>query len=165
MSVIRSPQTAIGVIWYRIVEMSRGADIQPGQMQVPTFYSDAYSSEPFCLATSSIAIVFGAIHCAGWFFAVPTHAELIIWRVSSAIITGLPFLVTMTITSHILRYSMPLANISKVLTGILGSISGVCLPFYVVARLLLLAEALATLRDLPAGAYEVVVWTTFIPHI
>lgn len=39
------------------------------------------------------------------------------------------------------------------------------LPIYIVARIVLLAEALAALRNLPAEALLEVQWTSFLPHI
>ena len=115
------------------------------------------------IMTMIVAMLFGGIHCTGWNFPFPSHAELIIWRVSSLIIVivpciFLPLLVVVfmednpnTTTDIIL-----MANVGLFLFGIV---------IYVFARLTLFVEAFIALRYLPPGAYAVVKWTTLLLHM
>ncbi|KAI0062812.1 hypothetical protein BV25DRAFT_623453 [Artomyces pyxidatus] len=56
---------------------------------VPTFYSRRTHNDNAMyanLVALGAAMVFGAIHCAAWHYAFPSHAEEVIWRVSSTTI-------------------------------------------------------------------------------
>jgi hypothetical protein len=78
-------------------------DFNTGDMKVPTFYSShSVDSEgalalaaAFTIMMSVVGIVFGGIHCnnnsdcIGWFFNFPSSDEAMLWRVSSAILTGI----------------------------------------------------------------------------
>ena len=131
-------------------------------VHVSTFYSGAGArSEAVALPTFFIAGLFGAIHCAGWFFIFPTTIETTIWRVCSGIITGSPLIPMLiaflaVVDTHIL--------ISDFVGDIILSLMRLSLLLYVLARFGLLVEGLITLRDLPPSAYDIVTWTTFLPH-
>ncbi|KDR77170.1 hypothetical protein GALMADRAFT_155817 [Galerina marginata CBS 339.88] len=121
--------------------------------------------------TSSIAALFGGIHCVGWFFTFPSHTELMLWRVCSAVITIIPLITWFAFTNAFLfevavskPVKMFLGTIAIVGSTLLG-ITVPCIPAYVIARLLLLTEAFTALRYLPPPAREVVNWMSFIPHI
>ena len=66
-----------------------------GDMKVPTFYSmenDDGVGLGIYLLFPVVGVVFGGIHCAGWFFDFPSSDEAMLWRVSSAVLTGIAFL-------------------------------------------------------------------------
>ena len=114
---------------------------------------------------STIAALFGSLHCAAWFFIFPSHAELIIWRVCSAVISIIPLGLLFT---SIAAFWSESNSISKKLWQILEYTflpSLLFLPIYAIARLILLAEALVALRYLPLDALAVVDWLSFLPHI
>jgi hypothetical protein len=71
-------------------------NINAGDMKVPTFYSSSSSEDLNLLAytfmTSVVGVVFGGIHCIGWFFNFPSSEEAMQWRVSSAVLTCIAFL-------------------------------------------------------------------------
>ena len=108
---------------------------------------------------SLVGIVFGGIHCAGWFFNFPSSDEAVLWRVSSAVVTGIAFLLPLLyyfiVEALLLDSFRLLRNIISVLT----------ITAYVVSRLLLLVEAFISLRYLTPGMLALVKWTSFIPHI
>jgi hypothetical protein len=60
-----------------------------GDMKVPTFYSSISSEDinvaAYIIMMSVVGIVFGGIHCIGWFFNFPSGDEAMLWRVSSAV--------------------------------------------------------------------------------
>src|SRR5882762_9228543 len=77
-----------GTSWFRDDD-----DIGVGAMEVPTFYAGDLSGGEKWLAGSAgliTASIFGAIHCVAWSFEFPSHAERLLWHVSSVVITCLP---------------------------------------------------------------------------
>ncbi|KDR79408.1 hypothetical protein GALMADRAFT_1239042 [Galerina marginata CBS 339.88] len=139
------------------------ADIgKPGS----TFYAYTESNDDDTAMTwaSIAAIIFGGIHCTGWIFTFPSHAESIIWRISSIVITGIPFL-TIAYVYTVRSSQGRRRRVAPYLGRVVKFVTVASIPFYMIARLLLLAEAFTTLRDLPQAAFDVVKWVTFIPHI
>ncbi|KAI0059875.1 hypothetical protein BV25DRAFT_1918233 [Artomyces pyxidatus] len=133
---------------------------------VPTFYGGAVVLDKNSLYADGVALaaamVFGAVHCAAWYYAFPSHVEKLIWRVSSVIVVAVP--------GAMLAVFLPLLMVSDIdnlgdehalLTSVVFFPSA---PLYVVARLLLLSLSFSTLRSLPPEAYHAVKWTFKIPH-
>ena len=111
-----------------------------------------------------VVIFFGAIHCIAWGFLIPTHTELLIWRISCVAITAAPFYI------FLLRLSAKWLDNMGIAASIFGiNIGGISLSFagilYILARVFTLAIALTSLRELPPGAFDTVHWTTFLPHV
>ena len=138
---------------------SESSDI--GDMKVHTFYSisDHRVGLRLILVIPVVGAVFGGIHCAGWFFNFPSNDEAILWRVCSAILTGIAFLSPL--------YTILLASLTrfKSLRWPITIIAVLTLLSYIVSRLLLLVEAVISLRHLTPGMLALVKWTSFIPHI
>jgi len=88
--------------------------------------------------------------------------ETTIWRVFSGIITGAPLIPILFMS---LLFIDDYISVPDFLRTIIVYLMGLSLLVYVVARFGLLVEALITLRDLPPSAYDIVTWTTFLPHI
>ena len=105
---------------------------------------------------SVVGGVFGGIHCIGWFFDFPSSAEAMLWRVSSAVLTGIAFLFPI-----IFAISVELLD-----SGYFGiAVVVIIVLVYVVSRLLLIVEAFIALSHLTPGMLALVKWTSFIPHI
>ena len=151
--------------------LNEDSDIGVGSMKIPTFYATESESEisgdaaPRVLCMSLVGGVFGGIHCAGWFFNFPSSAEAMLWRVSSAVLTGIAFL-----------FPILFAFVATFLFGdsitptdpwqyFAVAVSTIMLLVYVVSRLLLIVEAFISLRHLTPGMLALVKWTSFIPHI
>ncbi|KAI0059851.1 hypothetical protein BV25DRAFT_1918218 [Artomyces pyxidatus] len=130
----------------------------------PTFYGGSRINDNNPIIADIVALcaamVFGAVHCAAWHYAFPSHAEKIIWRVSSLAIVALPagMLVPVLV---MLADKLPEWVI---LQQALAFLFALCAPLYIAARLLLLALSFSTLRSLPPDAYRAVQWTLRIPH-
>ena len=148
------------------------SDTGVGDMKIPTFYAAKLGPESaglgevlaFFFCTPVVGGVFGGIHCAGWFFTFPSSAEAMLWRVSSAVLTGiaflLPFIFFITWTMALSRRTNQTLNFAFTVT-----VLPIFLVVYVVTRLLLIVEAFISLRHLTPGMLALVKWTSFIPHI
>ncbi|KIJ10182.1 hypothetical protein PAXINDRAFT_102074 [Paxillus involutus ATCC 200175] len=96
-------------------------------------------------------VIFGGLHLLAWDFQFPSQAEKIIWRVASFALIATPCCFFLSTKIYIA------ADPGNPAYGLIG--------VGVVARLLLLVLMLASLRDLPATAYQTVSWTTYVPHL
>ena len=131
--------------------------------RVPRFWANSTRDSAMTadVIMLGVGICFGAIHCIAWGFPFPTHAELLMWRVSSVAITAVPFYIPMMAGLVPWLQNMDFDTINDIAyfsffpAGLL----------YIVARAVTLVLALTSLRDLPLGAFDTVHWTTFIPHI
>lgn len=161
-------------IFERVSDMigrDRTQDVTEGQMRVATFFASPISaseSTKIMMTTSIIGAIFGGIHCIGWNFVFPTHTETILWRISSTVITGIPVAAFITSFMNILEESSK-SRILRGFSAVGGFLSMVVLtlgvPVYVLARISLLIEAFIALRSLQPGAYALVMWTSFLPHV
>ena len=129
--------------------------------RVPRFWANT-SGTKYEAATSDaimlgVGVCFGAIHCIAWVFSFPTHTELVMWRISSVAITAVPIYIFL---GFILA---PWVDRSSYTPEVILILPPVIL--YILARAVTLVLAFTSLKDLPPGAYEIVHWTTFIPHI
>jgi len=105
-------------------------------------------------------VIFGGLHCIGWDFTYPTAFEQHLWRASSLAITVIPFIVA-PIDYILENFDLDI----KVIRLTLDLIMTILLFVYVPARLSLIAQALALLRNQPQTAFIAVEWTKYIPHI
>ena len=137
-----------------------------GEDKVPIFWADNNSNGEEVvfadLIMLGVGVCYGAIHCIAWGFSFPTHAELLMWRISSVAITAVPVYITSGLLLGVLLAVMDFEIFSKTITFFF-SVSGVTL--YILARAITLVLVFTSLRDLPPGAYETVHWTAFIPHV
>ena len=142
-----------------------------GQMRAPTFFADEDDQDwmkdgPISAFAFFIAIIFGAIHLAGWNFFFQSPIERDIWRVASIIITavaaaGLIATIFDVMKTYYIKNSLFFSMLSK----FIAYLATMSLTIYLPMRLVLLVEALFLLKDLPPGALDVVQWTLFIPHV
>ena len=127
--------------------------------RVPRFWAnssdnDAANADAIVLG---VGVCFGAIHCIAWDFSFPTHAELLMWRVSCVAITAVPIYIPL-----VLPLGSWLTDLDSTVLYFIPLSGGI---LYIVARAVTLVLAFTSLRDLPPGAYETMHWTTFIPHV
>ena len=154
--------------------LTEDSEIAVGDMKIPTFYASDLASEPGptgdgdaiarFICVPIVGVVFGGIHCIGWFFNFPSSAEAMLWRVSSAVLTGIAFLLPIIFFTFVGIILLGL-NDSHRRRYFVYAFFTIILVAYVVSRLLLLVEALISLRHLTSGMLALVKWTSFIPHI
>ena len=134
--------------------------------RVPRFWADSTSGRDLIIADMivvGVGVCFGAIHCIAWYFSFPTHAELLMWRISSIAITVLPIYIPLMfglagLLGGLWNYEK-IANIVFYSAPVIGGI------LYIIARAVTLVLAFMSLRELLPGAYETIHWTAFIPHV
>lgn len=110
-----------------------------------------------------LSIVYGGIHLAAWNFSFPTAAEKWIWRSAAIALVVGPVVYSLDGLLakverykgcgclHAIRSPLFLLNIIPIMT-------------YATARLYVLVESFISLRSPPAGTYQTVEWTKYIPH-
>ena len=142
-------------------------DFNTGDMKIPTFYSltnEVNIGGAFVILIPIVGVIFGGIHCAGWYFNFPSSDEAILWRVSSAVLTGTAFLLPLpAILFEILFGDSSQAD--SLWDILIIPVMMIIFLVYVVSRLLLLVESFISLRHLTPGMLALVEWTSFIPHI
>ncbi|KZP22259.1 hypothetical protein FIBSPDRAFT_1043726 [Athelia psychrophila] len=130
--------------------------------KVPTFYAGVPNNTELLTADAialGFAMVFGAVHCIAWSFVFPSHAEKLIWRIASIALVGVPAIYIFLLGLWARKPESRKAITIFLLLLLIG------IPFYLLARVVLLVLAFTTLRSLPPAAFETVHWTTFIPHV
>ena len=145
--------------------------IRPGASHVPSFYAPITKSDGWSRMAifALFGVIFGGLHCVGWYFKYPTHSEQTLWRATSSAITVIPvivalidFLLATRLHTHDIN-SCEKFERTALLT--LDLVMTILLFIYVPARLSLIAQALALLRDQPSTALVAVDWTKYIPHL
>ena len=61
--------------------MTDDSHFNVGDMKVPIFYSSVGEMIAYILLMPLVGVVFGGIHCIGWFFNFPSSDEATLWRV------------------------------------------------------------------------------------
>ena len=108
---------------------------------------------------------FGAVHICASSFYFPTPIEQLLWRLSCAILIGLPMLMV-SIYSGIMHYTQRQgkdredSKVNLVLTRFGRGL----IPVYLVARLFLFVETFRSLAFSKPDAFKEVEWPSAIPH-
>jgi len=134
-----------------------------GATHVPPFYAPRTNSDRFSrmIVFAIFGVIFGSIHCIAWNFSFPTSTERSLWRYTSLVLTAIP-LVVAPIDCALENLKDIFGKKSRLAFAILMT---ALLFLYVPARMSLIFQALALLRDQPASAYVAVDWTKYIPHL
>ncbi len=150
----------------------RSSDIEDGADHVHPFYAmntTDWASNHILGVVAIIGTIFGAIHSAGWNFLFPTPIEATIWKICSLIVTCVPFLMLIPVICQDVNFVEDTFCLELFLEDLKNTLTRfeifVGLPLYIIARIVLLTEALIALRNLPSGALLEVQWTSFLPHI
>ena len=120
--------------------------------RVPRFWADSSGNDVGIadMIVLGVGVCFGAIHCISWGFSFPTHAELLMWRVSCVAITAVPIYISLGfLLADRLgdKYSGKLDYLFLIIGFYFCPISGCIL--YIIARAVTLVLAFTSLRDLP----------------
>ena len=165
MKLLILPYKAIYQLFSRLGDLLGCNTFGGGAIRVPTFYAPPIVASGVIrmgITTMIVATLFGGIHCTGWNFPFPSHAELIIWRVSSLIIVIVPCIFLPLLVAAFMKDNPAITDIiNMVYVGLF--LFGIVI--YVPARLALFVEAFIALRHLPPGAYAVVKWTALLLHM
>ncbi|TFK58940.1 hypothetical protein BDN72DRAFT_851528 [Pluteus cervinus] len=114
-------------------------------------------------------MIFGAIHFISWHYAFPTHAQLLLWRISSVVLVAEPFCLALEAVLNWITDDSSLGTWKEAVASILlifFSPSIVLGPIvYILARMAILIISFLTLRNPPSTALQTISWTTYIPHL
>ncbi|KAE8385390.1 hypothetical protein BDV23DRAFT_18963 [Aspergillus alliaceus] len=113
-------------------------------------------------------VLYGGSHLAAWNSAFPTTPERWLWRGCALYLTTLPFWAILWIlwwrgVKSRLKILYLIRNGS--IDIIAASLFFTVLVCYTLARCYFLVEALIGLRRLPSTAFDIVHWTSFLPHV
>jgi len=145
--------------------------IRPGASHVPSFYAPTTNTDRWSrmVVFALFGVIFGGLHCIGWFFEYPTHLEKTLWRATSLAITVIPLIVApidlllaTQLRTHEIKYCK---TFERTAILALDLIMTILLFIYVPARLCLIALALALLRNQHPTAFVAVDWTNYVPHL
>ena len=77
-------------------------NFNPSDIKMPTFYSISKDGNEiaYIFFMSIVGVVFGGIHYTGWFSNFPSSDEAMLWWVSSAVLTGITFLLPLPLFHH-----------------------------------------------------------------
>ncbi|KAI9152264.1 hypothetical protein HJFPF1_09493 [Paramyrothecium foliicola] len=140
-------------------------------------YSAIQLSGWLYLAFLVVGAAYGATHLALWNYSFPSHAEMLLWKVSACTLVALVVLLLalwtvlwafVLIEERVDKHLREDAIWPELLRAILLICAlGFILAFailYVFARVFIVIESFSSLRMVPAGVYEGVTWADYIPH-
>jgi len=120
------------------------------------------------LLLCGMMVLFGGLHFITWHFAVPTRAELLIWRGGSIILTALPIVIHLLAALLALRVKQDRSQVGPIQVQLdaLLAISFIGSFFLCITiRFILEIDSLVLLRDLPPTAFLSLKWSTVIPSL
>ena len=171
----------VALIFGAVYDVMQTNAIASDATHVPAFYSPKTNAHflSYLVIFPIFSLVFGGLHCLCWNFAYPSQAERTIWRVASLAIT-VPFPASVLLFVLFAMIGGFIGSLIDVKDGIMGKITGILMDItvftgvilgcllafiYVLARIILLVEALVLLRSQPTDAFKDVDWTKFLPHV
>ncbi len=127
-----------------------------------------------------IGVLYGGAHLSAWTAHFPTEIEKWMWRSTGITLAAAPIVyevftqlfspdpqMTATLQKHLRlsdRSRKAVRGLSCGVSMIPALLSVAIFTVYPLLRVYLVAESFASLRNPPAGTYETVEWTDFIPH-
>jgi len=120
-------------------------------------YAESRGGTVLLIGCSS-GLVYGGIHCLGWNF-IQNHVDQVSWRWFSVLMLFAP-------VSALMFYGYrSLGNPSRNMERFLLVVTAICFGIYIIARMMIIIYAVRSLKSLPPGVHDTVVWTNYIPHL
>lgn len=153
-----------------MIGSGEATSVKPEAKRVPTFHArEVTPTESFAMGftSSTLATIFGGIHCIAWSFSFPTVVERTIWRIASLAITSIPFIMLALFFLLNFGYShdLKMSSVGQAVRLFVDLATFIVVMIYVISRLILLVQAFLALRALSPGAYDAIQWTHFVPHL
>lgn len=125
-------------------------------------YDDRNPHDPNHVITLFIgcfsAFISGGVHCFGWNYLFEGHTEQTLWRATSLVTASASLPLLLIFGWAILR---KVKHNTRVVRWSVATIAFI----YIATRVTVIVLIVSSLQSLPAGAYDVVAWTTFVPHV
>ncbi len=152
-------------VFTAVIEIVTTDAVRHDATHVPSFYAPRTVSDRYSrmIVFALFGVIFGGIHCFAWNFTFPTSSERFLWRYTSLALTTIPF-VAAPIDYALENFELD-SPVGKKVRLALDILMTILLFVYVPARLSLIAQALALLRNQPGTAFASVDWTKYIPHL
>ena len=123
-----------------------------------------------------LTVSYAAIHVTGWNYGFPTAVEVYVWRSSSVTMFVVLFLwglVEVMAVKPGFDFTLTLLGIWEKRTTkktffrkwAVDAPATLSATMYFVARTVLVAETLASMRLMPSTVYQTVEWASFLPHV
>lgn len=134
-------------------------------------------------AFTVLCAMYGGAHLVAWNNHFPTEAEKWMWRASGICMAGFPMtppvllvldklndrLMGRSGTRQQMGHSKTRLWLSRLTLGpcalVLVSLFVILGGGYIYGRIFVLVEAFVSLRSPPAGTYDAVAWTSYMPHL
>jgi len=161
----------VSLIFTAVFGIVTTSTIRAGASHVPSFYAPTTKSDRWCrmVVFAIFGVIFGGIHCIGWYFQYPSQSEQTLWRATSTAITVIPLIVApidfLLATRLRTRDINSCEKFERTTLLTLDLVMTILLFIYVPARLSLIAQALVLLRNQPSTALVAVDWTKYVPHL
>lgn len=118
------------------------------------------------------SMAYGGIHLAAWHDDFPSRTETVLWRFSAIYIASSGFFwFLLNVFAHYSPwasswwnrfYAMKAHPVQYVL---LGSGATICGVSYILARVFLVVDGIASLRSVPSAIYNTPDWSVVVPHL
>jgi len=133
--------------------------IRPGASHVPSFFAPITNSDRWSrmVVFAFFGVIFGGLHCVGWYLKYPTHSEQTLWQAMSLVITVIPLIVA--------PIDFLLANRDISTCKMFERRALLTLDLIMTILLFAIAQSLALLRNQPSSAFITVDWTEYVPHL
>lgn len=141
-------------------------DVAAGGVSMKRFAIPTDSYVVGLLGLTLPGLIYGGLHALAWNAALPTGAELLLWRVSVVVIAtgGFAFAMSASLIDEIDKLGA-----RKTIQTALETINILCLVLLVLiyfsARAYLIVESFRALPYSPSGVYELPQWSAYFPHI
>ncbi|TFK70498.1 hypothetical protein BDN72DRAFT_958776 [Pluteus cervinus] len=169
--LIASPLQVFDVVWRVIETFGRLFDeheVDDEAAHISSFYAmESRDDDDFWIpfASAFIGMLFGAVHFLSWSAPFPTHAEQLLWRISTIVLVATPPALGILGLASEAFTKTQFGSMGEMISSIMGIglvlVAPVC---YILARFCLLVLAFLTLQNLSPAAFQAVIWTSYIPH-
>ncbi|EXJ55614.1 hypothetical protein A1O7_08543 [Cladophialophora yegresii CBS 114405] len=134
---------------------------------------DSWTRVTFIVSSAIGSVLFGSLHFIAWKFAFPSPTEQLLWRISTAVTTGLPLAGVAANAIYVFFHKRHRITFERnrqtsayqtLYLKRLSWLLWILATPYFVARLFILVEVFRSLSYLPPAAFRTT-WSASVPHV